>query len=504
MNRTLHITSVIFFLPSLLLAQTVLYNGGTSIYADAGSVIYVNGEVVNDVNGSIHNKGDIYLTHDWTNKDAAGCLDPTTGTVWLYGNAQIIKGTQPTKFNNLNCENGGTKTLNINTYVGGTSGVLKLKTSPFILSSKTLFMTNPSNGGITRTTGYIVSETTPVAGYGIVQWDLGNSTGNYIYPFGTAGGSYIPFNCNITAAGVQSTAGNMAVSTYPTSVITSPNNLPLPTGVTNLNDASSNNASLVCLDRFWVTQPNNYTTAPTASVSFTYQDAEWNTTGGSTNTIVEDSLKAWRWNTTSSQWINPSTGTDNTSLNTVAVPSVNAFSIWTLKGKAPCSVSASLTASLTTVTLGGSVSLTAGGGGTYLWNTGATTSSINVVPSASTLYCVTVTNPNGGCTDSACVDVKVELPCGEFWLPNAFSPNSDNKNEYFKPRSICIKTIDFRIYNRWGNLVYASLSPTDIGWDGSVPGKGKDGNEGVYAYEIKATLNDGTLIDQKGTVTLLK
>ena len=53
-------------------------------------------------------------------------------------------------------------------------------------------------------------------------------------------------------------------------------------------------------------------------------------------------------------------------------------------------------------------------------------------------------------------------------------------------------------------MVYASQDPNDTGWDGSVPGKGKDGNEGVYAYEIKATLTDGTELVKKGNVTLMK
>lgn len=508
MKKIFYFASIIALMPACLFAQTFLYNGGTDITADIGSIIYVDGNVVNDPSGLIHNQGDIYLTGDWTNKEASGCLDPTTGTVWLYGNVQTIigtPGTQPTTFNNLNCENGGIKTLNINTIVGGNTGVLQLKNSPFDLNGNTLIVTNPLPAAITRTSGYIISETVPAAGYGIVQWNLGNSTGNYEYPFGTVGGAYIPFICNITTAGVQSTTGNLSVATYPTSVTVSPNNLPYPTSVSNLNDASGNDASLVCLDRFWITDTNNYSTAPTADVSFYYANPEWDNSAGSTNTIVEDSLMAWRWNGT--QWLNPSAGTDNPAANNVAVPSVNTFSIWTLKGAPPCAVVAAVTTTTTTITLGDNtnVQITASGGGTYLWLPGGeTTASISVSPTSTTVYCVTVADTSAGCADTACVTINVEIPCGEFFLPNAFSPNGDGKNEIFKPRNLCIKEITFKIYNRWGNLVFETTDVTQ-GWDGSTP-KGKDGNEGVYAYEVIAILSDATntVIEQKGTVTLMK
>ncbi|TAL61220.1 MAG: gliding motility-associated C-terminal domain-containing protein [Bacteroidetes bacterium] len=430
MKKASYIASVIATMPACLFAQTVLYNGGTFITADAGSIIYVDGNINNNSTGAIHNKGDIYLTRDWINDAASGCLDPTTGTVWLYGNAQTITGTQSTTFNNLNCENGGTKTLNIDTYVGGTSGVLQLKSSPFILNTNTLYMTNPSNGGITRTSGYAVSETDPTSGYGIVQWNLGNSTGNYAYPFGTISGGYIPFLYNITAAGAPSGTGNIAVATYPTNVTASPNNRPLPAAIGNLNDASGNESAVTCADRFWITNANNFAPVPTANITFSYRDSEWDNSGGSTNTIAEDSLKSWRWNGT--QWLNPTKGTDNSSLNTVTVSSVNILSIWTLKG---------------------------------------------VEPPPPTL-------------------------CGDFFIPNAFSPNGDNHNELFKPRNNCIKDINFKIYNRWGNLVFETTDVTK-GWDGSTP-RGKEVNEGVYMYTIKATLNDGALVKKKGTVTLLK
>ena len=429
-------TLLVAFFPLLATAQTVLYNGGTSITAATGSVIYVDGHVTNSSNGAIHNSGDIYLTGDWSNDAASGCLDPTTGTVWLQGSAQVIKGLQSTTFNNLNCENGGVKTLNISTYVGGTSGVLQLKSSPFVLNSKTLYVTNPAASAVTRTSGYMVSETDPTLGYGTVQWNLGTSTGTYTFPFGTATGGYIPFIYGITTAGIQSGAGSIAVATYPTDVTASPNNRPLPSTVTNLTDLTSNTeAGPVCADRYWPVTAYNYSSEPVADVTFTYEESEWDNTGGSTNNIVEDSLRAWKWST--GQWQFPTLGSVNTTSNAVYVPNLNSVSgPWTLLGDEP-------------------------------------------------------------------IPPPPPPPCGDFYLPTAFSPDGNGKNDHFKPRSICIKELDFRVYNRWGNLVYASTSPSDIGWDGSDP-LGKNGSGEVYAYQLKATMNDGTLIEKNGTVTLLK
>lgn len=440
MNRLLFTSHFLFFTSLFSFSQTVLYNGGAIITADAGSIIYVDGEIINDTNGLIHNQGDIYLTKNWINHDSSGCLDPTTGTVILDGaSTQSISGTQPTTFNNLDCRQGSKKILDIDTYVGGNTGVLILKSSPFVLNSHTLICTNPLPAAITRTSGYIISETEPAPsgnGYGTVEWRIKNSaTGNnYTYPFGTVPGSYIPFVFNVKTAGLQNTTGALAISTYPTSVTANPNNRPLPSGITDLSDISNTTnpeAAALCVDRFWITEALNYTTVPTADVIFTYADAEWNTSGGSTNTIFEDSLRAWRWG--GSQWLLPTLGTDNPALNQVLVPSVNAFSQWTLKGAEP----------------------------------------------------------------------PPPPPCGEFFIPNAFSPNSDGKNEFFRPRNNCIASLDFRIYNRWGNVVYVSTNPADPGWDGSTP-KGKESNNGVYVYILQATLSDGTFFDKKGSVTLVK
>lgn len=420
---------VLFLAMRFSAAQTaVFYNSNPLLYTDAGSVVFVDGNIINETTGHIKNNGSIYLTKDWTNHEMAGALDPTSGKIILAGNSQSIKGAQTTKFNNLDCQGAGTKTLDITTIVGGNSGMLSLHNAALSLNSNTLIVTNPASGAITRTNGYIVSETDPNSGYGTIQWNFGNSIGNYVYPFGTSGGTYIPFFWNITTAGIQTLNGNMAVATYPTLVTANPNNLPLPAGVTNLNDASGKNAAPACLDRYWIISAANYSTDPIADITFTYRDAEWDgSVPGSTNNLAsENDLKGWKWNGIS--WLDQEADNLNTGSNTLTVNNISGSAPWTLKGK--------------------------------------------------------------------------ELICGDFFLPNAFSPNGDGHNDIFRPRNNCIKDIDMKIFNRWGNLVFETTDLTQ-GWDGSTP-KGKNGNEGVYAYELSAKLFDGTDIIKRGTVTLLK
>ena len=333
-----------FLLPSLwegagmgfCFSQITFFNSGIDITVTPNCTTFVDGHIINYPSGFIHNNGNIFFTGDWTNKEPSGCLDAATGTVILFGGNQFIQGNQTTTFNNLDCQGSGTKTLNVNTVVGGNTGVLSLNGNPFDLNSNILIVTNPNFSAITRTSGYIISETPPASGYGIIQWNLGNSSGNYEYPFGTTSGNYIPFLFNISSAGTQTTTGNISIATYPTNTSNAPNNRQLPNGVTDLiNQTTGNEAAPKCADRFWMIDANNYSSNPTSDITFTYQDAEWDLSGGSTNTITEDSLRGWRWDGT--QWQNPPAGIDNPSANTVTVNNVNTFSPWTLfGGDEPC------------------------------------------------------------------------------------------------------------------------------------------------------------------------
>ena len=72
--------------------------------------------------------------------------------------------------------------------------------------------------------------------------------------------------------------------------------------------------------------------------------------------------------------------------------------------------------------------------------------------------------------------------CVEFELPNVFTPNGDGANELFVPRKLrFVSSIDMKIYNRWGQLVYETSNP-NIEWNGTDQKSGKELSEGVYYY----------------------
>ncbi|MBK9984268.1 MAG: gliding motility-associated C-terminal domain-containing protein [Saprospiraceae bacterium] len=75
--------------------------------------------------------------------------------------------------------------------------------------------------------------------------------------------------------------------------------------------------------------------------------------------------------------------------------------------------------------------------------------------------------------------------CPVFELPNAFTPNGDGQNDIFKPLSArFIESIDFKVFNRWGQVVFTTSDP-QINWNGTNK-SGKDVSDGVYFYTCRA------------------
>lgn len=90
----------------------------------------------------------------------------------------------------------------------------------------------------------------------------------------------------------------------------------------------------------------------------------------------------------------------------------------------------------------------------------------------------------------------------ELLIPNAFSPNSDGQNDYFKiPNITDEKLIDFKVFNRWGTILFRTTDPKQ-GWDGTI--KGQLQPVGVYGYVIRIGYPDGYVETYKGTVTLIR
>lgn len=288
-----HITP--WLLPISLQAQ-LFTNNGTTITTDAG--FQVNGSVLNTAAGQFANSGIITLTGDWTNNAGNSGFGAGQGSVVLGGGDQTIGGSSITVFNDLALSGTGTKSLLQHAEVGGAyltpSGVLALNDRPMDLNGFDLTVRNAAPTAITRTSGFIISERDPLMGYSRVRWNIGASAmgGFHEIPFGEpTTGAFLPFSAGITTAGTGSN-GWIAVATYPTDPVLAPNNRPLPTGLATLTDMGGNENAHRVLDRWWVMESGDYTTAPVAEVKFTYRDSEWAT---GTNTIMEGALQLERY-----------------------------------------------------------------------------------------------------------------------------------------------------------------------------------------------------------------
>ena len=112
---------------------------------------------------------------------------------------------------------------------------------------------------------------------------------------------------------------------------------------------------------------------------------------------------------------------------------------------------------------------------------------------------LTVTTPFG-CKASYSQLIKPE-ECCTVSFPNAFTPNGDDKNDYFRPIFTGYKRFQmFRVNNRWGQTVFESVN-SNPKWDGTYNGVNQD--LGVYYYYLRYDCG-GKTMEVKGDVTLIR
>ncbi len=89
-----------------------------------------------------------------------------------------------------------------------------------------------------------------------------------------------------------------------------------------------------------------------------------------------------------------------------------------------------------------------------------------------------------GCMDTTCEPVTMKGK-SYVYIPNSFTPNNNNLNDLFKPVcfGIAEEGFEFNIYDRWGKVVYKSVSLNDCSWDGSIKNSGK--KQDVYSWILK-------------------
>ncbi|MEO8147120.1 MAG: PKD domain-containing protein [Bacteroidia bacterium] len=146
-------------------------------------------------------------------------------------------------------------------------------------------------------------------------------------------------------------------------------------------------------------------------------------------------------------------------------------------------------------------------GYTYTWTPALGLSCTNcpnpvAQPLVNTVYNVTVAD-NAGCFSVISTYSFEILPVTSIDVPTAFTPNGDNNNDIIFVGGWGIKRlIEFKIYNRWGELVFET---NDIhkGWDGYY--KGQLQNVETYVYVAKVeTWIEGKLLEKKGSFNLLR
>lgn len=146
----------------------------------------------------------------------------------------------------------------------------------------------------------------------------------------------------------------------------------------------------------------------------------------------------------------------------------------------------------------------------WLWSPGSDLSctscpSPTATPKMQTTFVVKVTN-TWGCVAYDTVVVKLQCAVSHVHIPNAFTPGTNGKNDIFYIKGSGVNIIrHFRIYNRWGQLVFEKnnfgIDDRSSAWDGKY--KGQYVESGAYVYVAEMECISGEVFTFKGTVTVI-
>jgi gliding motility-associated-like protein len=142
------------------------------------------------------------------------------------------------------------------------------------------------------------------------------------------------------------------------------------------------------------------------------------------------------------------------------------------------------------------------GGSNWTVPTSGSTGLTHTVAGLQPLQTVTIiVKANGACTESVSAPVSQQvLPDGVF-IPNSFTPNGDGLNDVLRVYGYKIATLKLVVFNQWGEKLFETADQSR-GWDGSY--KGKQQPSGVYMYVCRMVLTDGTTLDKKGSINLIR
>ena len=159
-----------------------------------------------------------------------------------------------------------------------------------------------------------------------------------------------------------------------------------------------------------------------------------------------------------------------------------------------------------TAAIGQPIQLQVTGGQSYLWQPPLFLNSNQIANPIATLnnditYYITGTTA-AGCTGYDTLSIKVyQGPM--VYVPTAFTPNNDGKNDRLKPVCIGITELkNFTLFNRWGQKIYETATCGSTGWDGRINGELQPA--GTYVYQWQAVGYNGKVLSGKGVVVLVR
>ncbi|MCX6291213.1 MAG: T9SS type A sorting domain-containing protein [Bacteroidetes bacterium] len=241
-------------------------------------------------------------------------LDPNS-TIEYNGTAnQVVTGSAVTnrKYGNLTINFGGTPNTSyvyLNSSNVAVRNILNLVNGELNLNGFTLTLENGASNAISRASGYIKSEQKNATNNSILTWKS-MTTGSHVFPFGKNSSNYLPVIFNVTGG----SGNDVSVSTRATDAA---DNLPLATGVTQMNNAVGEDvSSSSVIDRWWKISA----TGTTATITLTYASDE--------NSLRSDfqtgSMGLQRW---AGYWVSPTgTGTGTVAgTGTVTATGINAW-----------------------------------------------------------------------------------------------------------------------------------------------------------------------------------
>jgi gliding motility-associated-like protein len=139
----------------------------------------------------------------------------------------------------------------------------------------------------------------------------------------------------------------------------------------------------------------------------------------------------------------------------------------------------------------------------WLWNFGDgevnnNQNAIHDYDTGGTYTVVLTVSDINNCSDTVSQVISIALlPV----LPTGFTPNGDGENDIFLIRGGPFKTVDFKVYNNWGELIF-STNDGNVGWDGTF--KGENSPFGVYTWTFIVEMGNGQVIKKTGDVTLIR